>query len=188
MADDRARRHLDTALDRVRCPDRDRRRLETWLAHRLRRHELHDGDVLHARFLARDAAPDHARGDTRPVPRRWDHRPERSGVGNREVLRPGTSHGAAGADPDARVPRGVCPRHALVSARDDARGLSHPRPGEGASRCSGAEPARGAECAAAGGDADRDQLRLRPLRCDRGGDDLLVAWARARHLRGTVGS
>ena len=47
-----------------------------------------------------------------------------------------------------------------------------------------AQPPRGAERAAAGRHAGRDQLRLRPLRRDRGRVDLLLAGPRARDLRG----
>ena len=50
-----------------------------------------------------------------------------------------------------------------------------------------AQPPRGAQRAAAGGDADRDQLRLRALRRDRGGGDLLLARPRPGHLRRAQG-
>ena len=50
-----------------------------------------------------------------------------------------------------------------------------------------AQPPRGAERAAAGGHADRDQLRLRALGRDRGRDDLLLArasgWRATRRSR-----
>ena len=46
-----------------------------------------------------------------------------------------------------------------------------------------AQPPRGAQRAAAGGDADRHQLRLRPLRRDRGRGDLLLAGPRPGDLR-----
>ena len=61
------------------------------------------------------------------------------------------------------------------------------RAGEGPARHRRAQPPRGAERAAAGRDADRDQLRVRALRRDRGRDDLLVARPRPGHLRALQG-
>ncbi len=67
-ADDRARRDLDAALDGVRRADRHRRGVATKNEGGLHRHHVHDGDVLDARLLARDAAAVVLRRDARLVP------------------------------------------------------------------------------------------------------------------------
>ncbi len=187
VADDRARRRLDAPFCRLRRLDRDRRRMASPIEGRLRLDRLHDGDVLHARFLARDASPRDLRGHSRLVPGRRDHGLRLRCHGAREAARPGAPHVPACTDADARVPRRVRARDALVAPRHHARGLPDARPRQGPARRRGAQPPRCAERAAARGDADRDQLRLRALGRDRRRGDLLVAWARALVVRGAEG-
>ena len=184
LADDRARRHLHAALDGLRRRDRDRRRVAARLRARLRADVVHDDHLRDARLLARDAAADHAS--------RSCSAGSRSGASAiRRRPQPGSgklvdqAHHLVPALPDAddRLPRRVRDRDALVAARHDARGLPRARPGERAPRHARAPPPRGPERAAARRHADRDQLRLRPLGRDRGGDDLLVARARPADLR-----
>ena len=68
-----------------------------------------------------------------------------------------------GAHADARLPRRVRDRHALVGAGDDARGLPGAGPRQGPARRTRAQPPRGAERAAPDRHAGGDQLRLRAL-------------------------
>ena len=70
-------------------------------------------------------------------------------------------------------------RDALVAPRHDAGGLPHAGAGKGPPRRGRPQPPRGAERVASRRHADRDQLRVRALGCDRGRDDLLVAGPRA---------
>ena len=91
-------------------------------------------------------------------------RPQLRRDGPGEARRPGPAHVPAGAHADARLPRRVRARHALLAAGDDARGLPRARARQGPARRPRAQPPRGAQRAAAGGHADRHQLRLRALR------------------------
>ena len=105
----------------------------------------------------------------------------------RAARRPGEAHVPAGAHADARLPRRVRARHALLAPGHDARGLPRARAGEGPARHRRAQPPRRPERAAARRDAARDQRRPRPLRRDHGRDDLLLARPRPGDVRGDPG-
>ena len=93
----------------------------------------------------------------------------------RAAPRPGAPHVPPVPDSDDRLPRRVRARDALVAPRHDARGLPDARARKGPARHRGPEQARRPERAAPGRDADRDQLRVHPLR------------ARSRSRRSTPG-
>ena len=139
--DDRARRHLDAAVDGLRRADRHLRGLAAKNEDRLRGDDVHDGDVLDAGLLARHAAAVAVRGDARLVPRRRDRGRVVERDRHRARRRPGPAHVPAVPDAHARLPRRVRARHALVAARHDARGLPRARAREGV--------ARGRSCATA---------------------------------------
>ena len=108
-----------------------------------------------------------------------------SGVGSHP--RPGQAHGAARAHAHARLPGRVRADHALLAAGDHARGLPGARARQGPARRGRAQPPRGAQRAAARHHAHRHQLRVRALRGDRGGGDLLLAGPGPGHLRRAEG-
>ena len=186
MADDRARRDLDAALDDLRRADGDRGCVETWLAHGLR---------VHRRSRWRPTrCPTSGSGccysSTFGVSLGWFpiggiERPDWAATRGSGCLLDEAHHMFLPAlDADARLPRRVRDRDALVAARHDARGLPHARAGEGPARRRRAEPSRRAERDPPDRHAHRDQLRLRPLGRDRSRDDLLVARSRAADVSG----
>ena len=98
--------------------------------------------------------------------------------------RRGQAPGAAGHgdDPDAAGP--VLPDHALVDGRRADRGLHHRQAGDRPALGAGGPPPRGAERAAAAGDAVGDPVRRGRRRRDHDRDDLLLAGPGRAQLRG----